>query len=372
MNMAAKATVQSVVAFKATKAAIDVAGKVRTGEELDIAAVDLWLKERVADLSGKPTVTQYSGGASNWTYRLAYPKHDLILRRPPAGTKARGAHDMGREYHIQKQLKPVFDKVPPMVAHCTDESVIGAEFYVMDRISGVIPRKRMPRDLPFNAEQARALCVSALDALVDLHSVNVESTGLSDLGKGEGYAERQIAGWSRRYSDARTWNVPRFKKVMAWLEANMPKDAGQALIHNDYRLDNLVLDADDPTRIIGILDWELATIGDPLMDLGNSLAYWIQADDDPFYRANSRQPTTLPGMLSRQQVVDHYFKRSGRDPVDMRFYVVYGLFRLAGIVQQIYYRYHHGQTDNPAFKRFWLMSIYLNWRCTRIIKTGRL
>lgn len=333
---------------------------------MDVDALDAWLKARLAGLAGEPRVTQYAGGASNWTYRVEYEKEDLILRRPPTGTKAKSAHDMEREHRVQAALRPVFPLVPEMVAFCDDESVIGAEFYVMRRIPGVIPRKRFDG---LDAGQARGLSEAFVDALVALHGVDPEKAGaLEGLGKGPGYARRQIRGWSDRYRRARTWNVPRFERVMRWLDERTPDDVASCVIHNDFRLDNLVLDPADPTRIVGVLDWEMATIGDPLMDLGNSLAYWTQADDGWFALRIRRQPTHLPGMLSREQLVARYFEKSGREPRDMTFYEVYGLFRLAVIVQQIYYRYHHKQTRNPAFREFWLVVHYLHARCSRIIR----
>ncbi|MDE1145521.1 MAG: phosphotransferase family protein [Azospirillaceae bacterium] len=355
---------------------IDRAGPVRSGEGLDATAVDRWLRQLRPDLPGPPTVTQYSGGASNWTYRLAYGEDgadgDFILRRPPAGTKAKSAHDMGREYQVQRALKPVFPWVPAMVGLCRDESVIGADFYVMERIAGVIPRANLPRGLDLGPAEVRRLCLAMVDKLVALHRVDAGAAGLSGLGKGDGYCRRQVEGWSGRYQKARTWNVPSFTRVRSWLAANTPKDVGACVIHNDWRFDNLVLDAADPTRVIGVLDWEMATIGDPLMDLGGALAYWVQADDDFFMRSIRRQPTHLPGMLTRAQVVEHYLAamadRLDVKAVDWTFYEVFGLFRLAVIAQQIYYRYHHRQTRNPAFKRFWLLVAYLNWRCRRTIR----
>jgi len=345
---------------------VDIAGAIRAGEELDAARVDEWLKPLVPGLAGSPKVTQFSGGASNWTYRLEYENHDLILRRPPAGTKAKSAHDMGREYKVQKALAPVFPYVPEMIAHCTDLSVIGVEFYVMRRIAGIIPRAKL--GVSMSAEDTRTLCLHVIDTLIDLHKVDVEKSGLSSLGKGAGYAERQIKGWSDRYQKARTWNVPKYHSVIAWLEKNTPSDIATCVIHNDFRFDNVILDPNQPTNVIGVLDWELATLGDPLMDLGNSLAYWVQADDDFFARQTRRQPTHLPGMLTRDEVVAYYCKKTGFSPTNWAFYEVYGLFRLAGILQQINYRYHHRQTRNPAFKNFWLLVNYFHWRCKRILR----
>lgn len=349
----------------------DQGGRVREGESLDTPAVDAWLKQQVPGLQGQPEVTQFAGGASNWTYRLRYPQADYILRRPPAGTKAKGAHDMGREFKVQSALKPVYPVVPTMVGLCSDESVTGSEFYVMERIAGIIPRKNMPKGLVLDASTTRRLCTNVLDKLVELHRVDVKATELDSLGKGSGYCQRQIDGWSDRYTKARTWNVPSYRRVMAWLKERTPQDVANVVIHNDWRFDNVVLDEADPTRVIGVLDWEMATLGDPLMDLGNALAYWTHADDNVLLKATRRQPTHLPGMLRREEVVAYYLDKTGYKPDDWTFYEVYGIFRLAVIVQQIYYRYHHGQTRNPAFKNFWILSNYLDWRCKGLIRQAK-
>jgi aminoglycoside phosphotransferase (APT) family kinase protein len=349
-------------------ATTDSDGAMRTGEELDADAVDAWLRAQGITLEGRPEVTQFSGGASNWTYRLRYVDRDLILRRPPAGTKAKSAHDMGREYTVQSALKPHYPAVPSMVALCKDASVIGSDFYVMERINGLIPRADLPRGVQLDATQVRALCIHVIDKLIELHRVDYRAAGLESLGKGAGYARRQVEGWSERYLKAKTWNVPSFRRVREWLHANVPDDVATCVIHNDWRLDNLVLAVDDPTRVVGVLDWEMATLGDPLMDLGSALAYWVQADDGALMRSTRRQPTHLPGMLTRREVVDHYLERSGLKPTNWVFYEVFGLFRLAAIIQQIYYRYHHGQTRNPAFRRFWILVNYFDWRCRRLLR----
>jgi len=356
---------------QATSGAIlDRAGPVRPGEELDAAVVDAWLKPRIRGLSGTPRVTQYSGGASNWTYRLEYDSHDLVLRRPPAGTKAKSAHDMGREYRVQKALAPVYPFVPEMLVFCDDPSVIGAEFYVMRRLAGLIPRKNLPRGLQLPPAAVRRLCTNVLDALIALHQVDYDAAGLAHLGKGAGYTRRQIEGWSERYRAARTWNVPRGRPVMSWLAARIPDQERLCLTHNDFRFDNVVLDPAEPTRVVGVLDWEMATLGNPLMDLGNSLAYWVQADDDVVFRSVRRQPTHLPGMLTRREARDYYCERTGLATDDWAFYEVYGLFRLSVIAQQIYYRYHHRQPRNPAFRHFWAIVHYLHYRCQWIIRAA--
>lgn len=347
---------------------IDQAGPVREDEALPLERLLPWICAHVPEASGTPEITQYSGGVSNWTYRLRFDGADLILRRPPAGARAKSANDMAREYRLQKALAPHFPLVPPMRALCEDEDVIGAEFYLMDRLEGIIPRKNLPRGVELTPDETRVLCQNVLDTLVRLHSVDVREAGLDHLGVGAGYARRQIDGWSRRYKEFRTWNVPKGTKIMNWLDRNLPEEGALCLTHNDFRFDNVVLSPDDPTRVIGVLDWELATIGDPLMDLGNLLAYWVEPGDDRIAKATRRQPTTLPGMMTRQEVIDYYCAATGRDPRAITYYQVYGLFRLSGIVQQIYYRYHHGQTRNPDFRRFWLITHYLHWRCRRLMR----
>lgn len=351
-----------------TKVKVDKAGDVRKGEELKLKRLNPWLLEHIEGISGTPEVTQYSGGASNWTYCLTYPEKELVLRRAPSGTKAKGAHNMGREFRLQESLKPVYPYVPRMLAYSDNKKLIGTEFYVMEKINGLIPRTNMPRGVDLSKEQCRQLCYNALDSLIELHKVDYKSAGLSHIAKGEGYTERQIKGWAHRYQKAKTWNVPSGKGVIKWLTDNIPAKETICLTHNDFRLDNLVLSAKQPTKIIGVLDWELATLGDPLMDLGNTLAYWVEEGDDFFAHKTRRQPTHLDGMLTRQEVIDYYLGKTDHNVSDITFYEVYGLFRLAGIVQQIYYRYHHKQTNNPDFKIMWIFVHYLMHRCRKLIR----
>jgi aminoglycoside phosphotransferase (APT) family kinase protein len=336
---------------------------VRVEDAFDTAAVATWLRAQVPGLDGVPEVRQFAGGASNLTYLLRYPGRDLVLRRPPTGAKPASGHDMAREYRIQSLLAPVYPHVPTMVALCTDHDVLGSDFYVMDRVAGTILRAR-PDEVPDPA-RTRELCTRVVDLLVELH--RVEPAGeLAALGRGPGYVGRQVAGWSKRYRAARTRNVPSFERVMAWLDANQPADVASRVVHGDFRLDNVVLDDDLVPR--AVLDWELATIGDPLMDLGSSLAYWVHADDDRLFRMTRRQPTHLPGMLRREEVVAQYADRTGLPVDNWTFYEVFGLFRLAVIAQQIYYRYHRRQTRNPAFRHYWIMVRYLEHRCRRLIR----
>ncbi len=337
--------------------AVSGAAEVREEDAFDVSAVAEWLRANATDadgLDGQPEVRQFSGGASNLTYLLRYPHRDLILRRAPKGTKAKGAHDMHREFFIQSKLAPVLPSVASMVGFCDDESVLGADFYVMDRIDGVIPRSEWPAGVPLSPEQARQLCLNVIDVYTELHSVDPEAAGLAELGKGAGYVRRQVEGWSMRYRNARTPDNPDFEDVMAWLDQHQPADVATCVIHNDFKIDNPVFDRDDPTRVVGIFDWEMATLGDPLMDLGGALAFWVQADDSDEVKVTRRVPSHLPGMLTRDEFVARYCERMGFEltPEQWRFYEIFGLFRNAVIAQQIYYRYFHGQTSNEMFALF--------------------
>ncbi len=348
-------------------ALVDRPGRVREGEELDAARVDAFLKARVPGLEGLPEIGQFARGASNLTYLLRYPGRDLVLRRPPFGHKAKSAHDMLREARVMKALRPAYPVVPEVVAVCDDPSVMGCDFFVMARIAGIIPRQELPAGLGFDEAKTRQLCVNVVDKLVELHTIDPQAAGLADLGKGEGYVQRQVEGWSRRFRDARTDDVSDFEAVMGWLAANRPeREVAIRVIHGDYRFDNVVLDPADPFRVIGVLDWEMATLGDPLMDLGNSLAYWVEAGDDEYFRATRRQPTNAPGMLTRQEVVAHYAGRTGLPVANFDFYLIFGLFRVAVIVQQIWRRYREGATRDPQFAQFGPLVNYLDGRCRHL------
>ncbi|MCU1692210.1 MAG: putative aminoglycoside phosphotransferase [Frankiales bacterium] len=331
---------------------------VRAEDALDVEEVAAWVARAVPGVSGVPEVLQFSGGASNLTYLLRYPSRDLVLRRPPAGHKAAGAHDMRREYDVQRRLQPHFPAVPTVLAHDPEQ-----DRYVMEHVPGLILRASLPEGVALSEEQARELGLGVFRALADLHAVDVDAAGLRDLGKGDGYVRRQVEGWSRRYRAALTDDVPDAEDVMAWLDAHQPADVGAVLVHGDWRFDNLVLDPDDLSRVRAVLDWEMATVGDPLMDLGASLAYWVQADDDELFQLMRRQPSHLAGMPTRAEVVAAYAERSGREVPAFRFYEVYGLFRLAVIIQQIWYRYRAGQTTNPAFQHFGGACTLLVERC---------
>lgn len=332
---------------------------VREEDTFDVVDMDAWLRTRMPDLpTGLPDVQQFTKGASNLTYLLRYRDRELVLRRPPAGTKAKSAHDMGREVHVLTHIRDQFPAVPEVFAYCADEQVIGSPFYVMQHIDGLILR-------PDNAGSLRRESIEGIGAAyverwVDLHQVDVSAADLTDWGKGPGYVSRQIHGWSDRYRRARTEDVPDGESVMEWLAESQPADVGACVIHGDWRLDNMVFaNTDDQDAVapslIGVLDWEMATIGDPLMDVGAAMAYWIDAGDgevDPAFAALKRQPSDLPGMPLREQIVQRYCAQMGFTDVDWRFYEVYGLFRLAVILQQIWARYRAGETTNPAFAPF--------------------
>jgi aminoglycoside phosphotransferase (APT) family kinase protein len=332
----------------------DATVPVRDEDAFDVAALHAWLVGHTAvdpDLP-LPVVEQFPGGASNLTFLLRYPDRQLVMRRPPRGHKAASAHDMRREVVVQRSLRPRYPLVPDVVAFCEDDAVIGSEFYVMTRIDGVILRSNLPPGLELGPDRARALAHTVIDAQADLHAIDPDEVGLAGLGKGPGYVERQITGWSRRYRDALTDDVPDGADLMAWLADRIRPDCAARLVHGDWRFDNLVLDISGEPSVRGVLDWEMATVGDPLMDLGASLAYWTQADDDPGFLLLRRQPTHLPGMPTRREYVERYLARTGLVADDWTFYEVYGLFRLAVIIQQIWYRYRLGQTTNPAFAHF--------------------
>lgn len=345
----------------------------RAGEVLDANLIDPYLKREIAGLSGTPIISQFPGGASNLTYLVRYPEREFVLRRPPFGHKARSAHDMGREFRILNRLNSGFPYCPKAYVHCTDTTLIGAEFYVMERVNGIILRADLPAELGLDAQRSEALCKSFIDKLVELHRVDYTACGLGDLGRPDGYVQRQISGWSERYTKALTPDAPQWQVVQAWLRDKQPADSPRpAIVHNDYRFDNVILDPQNPMSIIGVLDWELTTLGDPLMDLGNTLAYWIEAGDPAPVQLMRRQPSNAPGMLSRRQFVDYYAERSGLAVDNYDFYYTYGLFRLAGIVQQIYYRFFHGQTQDKRFAQFIHMNKLLEHMSLNVIEHSTL
>jgi aminoglycoside phosphotransferase (APT) family kinase protein len=351
--------------------AYDPARAVRPGESLETGKIVAYLKEKLPDLDGLVTVQQFHSGFSNLTYLVSVGETELVLRRPPFGKKAKTAHDMSREYRILSALKPVFPYVPEPLAYCDDTAVMDVPFYVMERLQGVILRKEVPEAPALGAPAAGRLCRRWVDVLGDLHALDYRGCGLADLGNPDGYVARQVRGWSRRYRDARTRDVPDFEPVMAWLSAGMPPDYSKpALVHNDYKFDNVILDPADLTRIIGVLDWEMATIGDPLMDLGASLGYWVEPADSDELKLIRTLPTHARGMLTRRQIVELYEKKTGITIKNFAWYYCFGLFRLAVIAQQIYYRFFHGQTTDKRFGMLGFAVGILEKAAVRVMETG--
>lgn len=329
---------------------IDRAKNVRDGEELDQSRLLPYLRAHVPHLEGSLIVEQFPAGFSNLTYLLRFPERELVLRRPPFGAKIKTAHDMEREYKILSHLYPVYGKVPRPLLFCDDESVLGAKFFVMERVAGVILRSQAPKGLELSPRLMRRLSEAFVENLVEIHGVDYNAAGLAELGQPEGYVMRQVNGWTKRYQNARTDSFASVEQLAEWLAENAPPDSPKAaLIHNDYKYDNVVLAPEDLSRIIAILDWEMATIGDPLMDLGTSLGYWVDPDDPPDWQKLGFGLTAMPGSLNRREVLSRYEELSGDSTGDFVFYYAFGLMKIAVIVQQIYFRYRQGLTKDPRF-----------------------
>jgi len=331
----------------------DIKQESRESDKLDVESLLGYLSENLPKFlrTNKFRIAQFSGGASNITYQISNGIKSIILRRPPSGTKAKSAHDMVREFNVLDRIKSYYSLSPKPILLCEDESVIGEKFFIMEKVDGLGIDKNLPCEMTI--EQQKTLCQNFIKGILELHQIDIDLPEIASLGKPEGYAERQLQGWYERFNKAKTEDVLSCDNLYQWLESNLPLNSGlKALIHNDYKFDNLVLDKEEPEKIIGLLDWEMATLGDPLLDLGCSLAYWVQADDPQALHAIRMMPTHLEGMMTRQQLFDSYCQQSGLKNVTLTPYYVFGLFRLAVIAQQIYYRFYHGQTDNPKFKNF--------------------
>ncbi|MEZ4870388.1 MAG: phosphotransferase family protein [Caldilineaceae bacterium] len=350
---------------------IDRPTTVRQGEELDLAALAAYLTAHLADGSGPLRVEQFPSGYSNLTYLLRWGERELVLRRPPFGANIKSAHDMGREYRVLSGLRKVYTKVPEPLLYCEDESVLGAPFYVMARVHGVILRAQPPQGVSLTPSLMQQLSVAAIDTLAEIHHLDYTAAGLADLGRPAGYTARQISGWTRRYRNAQTDELPALEAIITWLEQHQPADSGAALIHNDFKYDNLILAPDDLTRVIAVLDWEMCTLGDPLLDLGTTLGYWIERNDPPALKGMFGL-TSLPGNLDRQQLVDRYIEVSGRAIPQPLFYYVYGLFKIAVIIQQIYARYRQGHTQDLRFATLDQVVLGCTHLATLALEKGRI
>ena len=326
---------------------VDEPKPVRAGEELDLVKLSAFL-DRELGVLGAIAVEQFPGGHSNLTYLVRHGDREYVLRRPPFGSKVKSAHDMGREVTVLSKLAPVYARAPRVIAYEGTGEVLGAPFYLMERRRGVILRKDLPAALAADHARVRRVCEILIDALVDLHAVDYTTAGLGEFGKPAGYIERQVTGWTERYNSSQTDDLPAVTEVAAWLASHRPADGVPALIHNDFKFDNVIF---DPAleNITGVLDWEMTTIGDPLMDLGTSLSYWAQASDPAAYHQLPFGPTARPGMMTREEVAQRYLERSGRSTTDLVFYYAFGLLKTAVIAQQIYYRYAKGMTTDPRF-----------------------
>lgn len=345
---------------------------IRPGEELDLAKLEPFLRNHFPDYPGPLIVRQYPSGHSNLTYSVQLGAREMVLRRPPFGSKVKSAHDMGREFRVLSRLHAHYPPAPRVLLFCDDAGVLGAPFYLMEPIHGVILRKDVPPGLDFSPEVAKRVSESFLDNLAALHSLDYNEIGLGDLGKPSGYLQRQALGWVERYHGSRTHDIPEIDALSSWIQKHIPQSTGAALIHNDYKYDNVVLDPEDLTRLIGVLDWEMCTIGDPLTDLGSALAYWVDADDPPELLETRWGPTTYPGSLTRAQLVERYAQKTGREVSNMDFYLTFARFKIAVIVQQIYFRYSQGLTHDERFASMPLLIRILLRAALRTAETGEI
>ncbi len=347
---------------------IDRAGAIREGEELDMDRLRAHLEPVIGSQAQTLEVKQFPGGHSNLTYLLSSGKESWVLRRPPFGSKVKSAHDMSREYRILSALKNVFPYGPVPIHFCDDHDVIGCDFYLMNYIQGLVIRRDYPSHLGLSPSQIRQQLLNFFDVLSELHSVDLVEAGLDNFGKPEGYVQRQVDGWCRRWRDAITPDTVNVDATMQWLQDNMPAESGKAsVIHNDYKLDNVIFSAENPLQVIGVLDWEMATVGDPLMDLGCTLGYWVQTSDPDFFRESRTMPSDIEGAPGRGEIIQRFQEKTGLSVDNFPFYFCFGLFRLCVIGQQIYYRYYHGHTKDERFAGFLKKAYVLQQMCELII-----
>jgi len=326
--------------------------QVRSGEELQEASLKKFLLENqlIAKEQSELVVSQFATGFSNLTYLLAIEDKEYVLRRPPFGATKRG-HDMGREYKVLHHLKKAFSKIPEVYVYTEEKDIIGAPFYLMEKMEGIILSAKEAKKRNIAAEAFPTIANSWLDTFIELHAVDYSSCGLGDLGRPEGYVERQVSNWGKQYLKVEIEKIPVAQKVMAWMEEHQPKAYDFSLIHNDYKYDNVAFVDEEWKEISAVLDWEMCTLGDPLMDLGTSLGYWSMHSDGDLIRQGIPSPTVMPGNPGRTEIVELYAQKSGRSINNLVFYYVYGLFKIAVIAQQIYYRYHKGLTTDERFAK---------------------
>ena len=319
---------------------------VRQGEEIAVARLAEYLVGKIDGAEQGIALDQFPNGHSNLTYLLRIGGREFVLRRPPLGPVAPKAHDMVREYHVLRAVHPHYPEAPRPFVVCEDPAVLGAPFFVMERRRGLVLRESTP-----DAMEPRQISEALLDAMVRLHAIDIGTPELQALGKPEGYVERQVRGWADRWQRARTEEIPQMEAVVRWLATRMPPPLAPTLIHNDYKLDNVML-TEDGARVEAVLDWEMATIGDPLSDFGLTLCYWSWATSDEVRVAGIPALTAQPRWFTRDELVDRYAAKTGRDVTHLGYYEVLGVFKLAVIIQQIYARFHRGQTQDERFRNF--------------------
>ena len=325
---------------------------IRQGEELNEANLREFLNTNFPEAKGKISISQFPAGSSNLTYCVRIGTEEYVLRRPPFGNQVKSAHDMSREFNVLSRLSKAYKPAPKPLIYCNDESVIGSEFYLMERRRGLIIRGKSPEVLEKSPELQRRVCASFIENLAALHALDYKEIGLGELGKPEGYARRQVEGWTRRYFNAKTDEHAELEEAIEWLNAKIPESTSAALIHNDYKFDNVMLNPENLTEILAVLDWEMTTIGEPLMDLGSSLAYWMSKEAGEEMLSMPFNPRVLMENISRRELVEMYEKVSGKRVSDMLFYYVFGTFKLAVIAQQIYFRFVKGFTQDKRFATF--------------------
>ena len=327
--------------------------RVREDEDFDRDAVERYMREHIEGLpEGKLEVWQFPSGASNLTYLLKIGDWEGVLRRPPLGPVPPKAHDMERESRLLMKIHEAFTLAPKPYFFTDDESIIGAQFYVMERRKGVIVDDEFPEGAETSEELCRGMSRMVADTLVELHAVDWREAGLEDLGRPEGFLQRQVKGWIGRYDEAKTEEIEEVGPLTDWLSKDIPESPDPTIVHNDYKLNNLVLNPDDLTEVRAVLDWEMTTIGDPLFDLAVSLSYWVEPDDPQELKEVLPTVTDTPGFITRKEFIDYYAEKSGRDLSRIHWYMVFGYFKLAVILQQIYARWHKGQTKDERFANF--------------------